>query len=682
MSSRALAFCCLVLVAAVAIGCGRHNPDSCDGSDCGGGSDMGVAFNCDNDGQCMTGLICVGGMCTEGCHSGRDCPGTKPICDSTVGNGRCVACRQDSECAPTESCVDHVCYTKCNGDGECTPPTPKCDTSAHHCVACIGAADCPLGTLCRQSQCLPGCTGDRDCPTTTPRCDATRGADGTCVACFGNNDCGPGQICHNEECINVCTGDSECPSGHCNTKLMVCVECSENTDCPLANVCKLDHCVPGCGADRDCPVATPRCDTTRGNGTCVACIGDGDCPGGTCKDGACSFPTPSDMIAIPAGVFTMGDDGALTGGDPAGPQHLVTLSAYSIDKTEVTNDGYRKCVAAGACQPPSDVTDYNDTTRGNFPVVFVTYAKATDYCAWAGKRLPTEAEWEKAARSTDKRKYPWGAAAATCTLTNGEIGTLVNNQCQDGVVKVGSYPGGASPYGVLDMSGNAREWVYDYSGAYPSSMVTDPAGPPTGSSRQTRGGGFTSGADLLTTYARLLHPPEDTLENIGFRCAKGPTPKPVAPPKAILTVTPSGGTTGTTFSADASQSTDPVDAASTLQMRWKFGDGDVFGPYSLAKTATHRYAANGSYKITVEVRNAANYTAQATRTVSVSTTGAPPDMAGGLGEGESCANSDQCAAAYDCYLSFCRAPCSIFMTCPSGFTCSNLNSGYCLPNGG
>jgi len=387
-------------------------------------------------------------------------------------------------------------------------------------------------------------------------------------------------------------------------------------------------------------------------------------------------------VAIAAGVFTMGDNAALS---QAGPEHPVMLSAYAIDKTEVTNDAYRMCVAAGACPLPSNTTQYSDSAKSNVPVVYVDLASATAYCAWAGKRLPTEAEWEKAARGTDKRKYPWGAATASCALANGGVGTLMNGQCQLGVVAVGSYPDGASPYGVLDLSGNAREWVYDWDGTYPSasSMVTDPGGPQTGSKRQTRGGSYFSLPEQLTTAARLAHAPEDSVDSIGFRCARGPTPRPKVVPTAVLTVTPTVGSTSTVFNADASQSTDPIDAAATLQVRWKFGDGDVFGPFTTAKTTTHHYAANGSYPLTVEVRNSNGYTAQAVRTVTVNANGSPPDMAGGAGEGQSCATDTDCVVPLYCYQGQCRQICGfIGGSCPAGFTCSDQVFGYCLPTGG
>jgi formylglycine-generating enzyme required for sulfatase activity len=178
------------------------------------------------------------------------------------------------------------------------------------------------------------------------------------------------------------------------------------------------------------------------------------------KDGA-------EMVPVPEGEFIMG----LPAGEPGSdrnPLRKVHLRAFYIDKYEVTNDLYHKCVATGACKDPSLLIDYapalfedgkkwyRDKKMGNYPVVGITWRQAGIYCEWAGKRLPLGSEWEKAARGADGRTYPWG---------NEWDGTMANwddrgkNDGYSKLAPVGSFPKGASPYGAMDMAGNVREWV-------------------------------------------------------------------------------------------------------------------------------------------------------------------------------------------------------------------------------
>src|SRR5688572_29351183 len=178
------------------------------------------------------------------------------------------------------------------------------------------------------------------------------------------------------------------------------------------------------------------------------------------------------LVFILAGEFVMGSaESDMDADSDEQPQHIVYIDAFWIDRAEVSNDMYRKCVQAENCTEPAHSRRYSSPEYGNHPALGISWDQAVTYCTWAGRRLPTEAEWEKAARGTDARLYPWG-------METPDPSRLNFDHFVEDTTEVGSYPSGASPYGVLDMAGNVWEWVADGYDAdyYAESPAENPQG--------------------------------------------------------------------------------------------------------------------------------------------------------------------------------------------------------------
>lgn len=249
-------------------------------------------------------------------------------------------------------------------------------------------------------------------------------------------------------------------------------------------------------------------------------------------------------ILIPAGDFLMGagkeDREAQQVLDVNGvaypeiPQFTYHLPDYWIDKTEVTNAMYAKCVAAGGCKEQelnSSFTHgsyYGNPEFDNFPVVYVSWWMASDYCTWAGRHLPTEAQWEKAARGVSGIRYVWGNEPITSDKanfcdTNCIRDKIANHSFNDGyadLAPVGSFPAGASPYGVLDMAGNAWEWTSTIPKEYPYDPNDGREDQQIEAKRIWRGGGFSNGTWWLRASMRYRSVQKYRMFMLGFRCAE------------------------------------------------------------------------------------------------------------------------------------------------------------------
>jgi len=242
------------------------------------------------------------------------------------------------------------------------------------------------------------------------------------------------------------------------------------------------------------------------------------------------------QVLIPVGTFRMGGLDVRHGPDES-PAHYVTIDAFWMDQLEVTNAMYQLCVSDGVCTPPQNFASqrrndyYENIEFKDYPVVYVAWIQAKTYCEWANRRLPTEAEWERAARGDDQRTFPWGENKPDERFANFNF--IVKDTS-----RVGSFPLGASPFGVLDMAGNVAEWIndfykYDY---YQNSVDTNPQGPSTSSglNRVVRGGSL-GDAEINIRLAKrssvlgsdlraLKDSPEylgDFSPRIGFRCVEG-----------------------------------------------------------------------------------------------------------------------------------------------------------------
>lgn len=233
-------------------------------------------------------------------------------------------------------------------------------------------------------------------------------------------------------------------------------------------------------------------------------------------------PPPEGMVKIEGGCFEMGDH--FSEGDlDERPVHEVCISTFDMDIHEVTNAAYADCVDEGGCTAPNELgsntrdTYYGDPAWDEFPVIYVKWTQAQEFCAWKNRRLPTEAEWEYAARGgLSAKRYPWGDTISGTDANYKNSGDPWDNDTSE----AGYYP--ANGYGLYDMAGNVREYVNDWyqEDYYDVSPTNDPQGPASGSSRVLRDGGWNNDPPgHLRVASRTDVNPDNYHENVGFRCA-------------------------------------------------------------------------------------------------------------------------------------------------------------------
>jgi serine/threonine-protein kinase len=221
----------------------------------------------------------------------------------------------------------------------------------------------------------------------------------------------------------------------------------------------------------------------------------------------------AEMVYVPAGTFWMGsgEDDQDAKGDER-PRHQITLPAFWLDKTPVTNAQFARFIQATGYTAEGDWQNY-DADKDTHPVVAVTWADAQAYCRWAQKRLPTEAEWEYAARGTDGRKYPWGNTWDKSRANSNESG-------HKNATPVGAYPTGASPFGLLDMAGNVREWTSTLYKPFPYVATDGREDPNASGPRVIRGGSWSNYPGFLRSAYRYWGAPTNRNNIVGFRCAQ------------------------------------------------------------------------------------------------------------------------------------------------------------------
>ena len=511
---------------------GRCNP-SCDGyaPHCGDGAVNGDE-SCDQ-GAANTNAYGAEGSCN------LECSGLAPHCGDGIQNGG-EAC--DAGAANTDAYgLPGRCNASCNGEApSCgdgvTNASEICDDGANNTNDYSANITCNTACNGYALYCGDGfINGDEDCDDGNQEDDGN-GCSADCARCTSPEQCPQsGAVACGDNVVH--TAFETCDDGNTVTELCAYDDTTDDEPYPGCFVCdatcSLEQIedVPRCGdgmvqnaggdngkeaCDGNMPCNDLHATFTSGTAIC----GD-DCQ--TIDFSSC-VGLPVDMVLVPQGFFWMGCNSEVDdecGGNEY-PYHEVYLDSFLIDRTEVTAGAYKVCVDAGDCtyggSTSSSYRTYNND-RDNHPINYVNHTEAKTYCEAQGKKLPTEAEWEKAARGTDGRKYTWGNEVPTCDLA-------WFSGCPGDTQPVESLSAGASPYGAMDMAGNFFEWTADwYDGGYygqtPVEGWVNPEGPLSGVYRVSRGGSWSSSLPAcLRASCRYSYSPAFRLIFIGFRCSQ------------------------------------------------------------------------------------------------------------------------------------------------------------------
>jgi formylglycine-generating enzyme required for sulfatase activity len=444
------------------------------------------------------GLVVWATACNTECVFDTDCEGAL-VC----GNGRCVSaatddlalrlCSTGADCSPRERCRAGLC--------ELRAPT------------CTSHDDCPTGEICEDGSCQPAGTNGGSCPTPPPP-DPCEGHTGECPCIAGNYRFLPSPA----TCPGMTNAAVTILQNGCNIALVFGNNTLNGSISPDGTVNLLGD-VLICEGSREAGSLAIELN-------CSGCIIDLE-----------PFLPPPPSVEIPAGTFMMGTDDASAPAHEK-PLHPVNLSCFRIDAIEITNRLYHQCAHqphdsnAVLCGLPIGMADASDllhSSRVDRPVRNVRYADAQRFCEYLGGRLPTEAQWEKAARgSADARAFPWGDDPED-GLTHCAYDSFAD--CPNPAVVSATHLSNPSPYGVFNMAGNVRNWTRDAWSETPYAgrdgfLITDPEGPdPSGNQRRVvRGGSYLTPVDDARVHARSyghLTPEDDEeLLDVGFRCVR------------------------------------------------------------------------------------------------------------------------------------------------------------------